>query len=218
MENRDCDVVVFACQGTLLNWTGAIAAAVYELARRNGDSPLDRGAALQRRVEQLTREQPEGPCLARAFERLAHERGYRNEESGEETLSRVISLVSIFPDALGAVEVATGTGRRVVVVSRADRRLVEGALRPLDGAVDAIVTHADLVPRLLGAPAQRILQIGASPSELGRAHALGIRTAWLNRGGRPALVHEPRPDCAWRSLDELPEALGLAPRHAPVAA
>ena len=70
-------------------WSEAIEAVVYELARRNGESPLDRGAALRRRVEEL--EPRVG--LPRAFELLMQERGYRGEESGEECAARVHTLV-----------------------------------------------------------------------------------------------------------------------------
>ena len=84
---EEIEVVAFACRGTLLDWTGAIEAVAYELARCNGESPLDRGAALRRRVETLA----DGHGLARGFERLARERGYRGEESGEESLARVIA-------------------------------------------------------------------------------------------------------------------------------
>ena len=35
--------VAFACRGTLVDWTSAINAVAYELARRNGESLLDRG-------------------------------------------------------------------------------------------------------------------------------------------------------------------------------
>jgi FMN phosphatase YigB (HAD superfamily) len=76
---EEIEVVAFACRGTLLDWAGAIEAVAYELARANGESPLDRGAALRRRVEALA----DGHGLARGFERLARERGYRGEESGE---------------------------------------------------------------------------------------------------------------------------------------
>ena len=64
---EEIEVVAFACRGTLLDWTGAIEAVAYELARCNGESPLDRGAALRRRVESLAG----GHGLARGFERLA---------------------------------------------------------------------------------------------------------------------------------------------------
>jgi hypothetical protein len=70
-------------------WKQAIEAVVYELARHNGESPLDRGAALRRRVEALA--QQEG--LAHAFASLVRERGYRGEESGAECEARALALV-----------------------------------------------------------------------------------------------------------------------------
>jgi hypothetical protein len=70
-------------------WREAIEAVAYELARRNGESPLDRGVELRRRVETLARKDG----LPRAFERLVQERGYRGEESGEESAARVYALV-----------------------------------------------------------------------------------------------------------------------------
>lgn len=70
-------------------WREAIEAVVYELARRNGESPLDRGAALRRRVEVLAREHD----LPRAFDLFVQERGYRGEESGEESAARAYALV-----------------------------------------------------------------------------------------------------------------------------
>ena len=67
----------------------AIESVVYELARHNGESPMDRGAALGRRVHQLSREWG----LVGAFEELKRERAYRGEESGEELYFRVEALV-----------------------------------------------------------------------------------------------------------------------------
>jgi hypothetical protein len=72
------------------SWREAIEMIAYELARRNGESPLDRGAALRRRVIALA---ADGRGLAWAFERLARERGYRGEESGLESAARVEALV-----------------------------------------------------------------------------------------------------------------------------
>ena len=71
------------------SWKVAIAAVAYELARRNGESPLDRGAALGRRVEALAEQRG----LAHGFAGLVRERGYRGEESGEECEARVLALV-----------------------------------------------------------------------------------------------------------------------------
>lgn len=70
-------------------WNDAVEAVAYELARHNGESPLDRGAALGRRVSALAGDLG----WARAFEQLAAERGWRGEESGAESESRVRARV-----------------------------------------------------------------------------------------------------------------------------
>lgn len=69
-------------------WARAVEAVVYELARHNGESLLDRGVSLRRRVEALA-------CdlgWACAFDQLAAERGWRGEESGRESEARVRAL------------------------------------------------------------------------------------------------------------------------------
>jgi hypothetical protein len=71
-------------------WRVAIAAVAYELARRNGNSPMDRGAALGRRVEALAAQHG----LAAAFEFFEGEQGYQREESGAECAARVDALVN----------------------------------------------------------------------------------------------------------------------------
>jgi FMN phosphatase YigB (HAD superfamily) len=201
MDSR-ARVVVLACQGTLLDASTALEAVVYELARRNGESPLDRGAGLRRRVEALATSRPGGRGLAFAFERLAHERGWTTEESGEESLSRAVFLTRLYPDAPDAVETAA-RGARLVALARGDRQLVEGALRPLDGAFEAVVTPAELAAYPLG---ERALYVSASLNSLRRARALGLRTAWLNRAGLVAPAEEPAADLEWRSLRALPLA------------
>ena len=138
------EVVAFACRGTLVDWTGAIDAVAYELARRNGESPLDRGAVLGRRVEALAGDHG----LARGFERLALERGYRGEESGAELLARVVAMARPLRGAPEAVALAVRSGKRVAAVSRAESG---AALRPYDGAFEAVVRD----PRELDAAARR---------------------------------------------------------------
>jgi hypothetical protein len=174
------EVVAFACRGTLVDWTGAIDAVAYELARRNGESPLDCGAALGRRVETLA----DGHGLARGFDRLAHERGYRGEESGEESLARVVAIARPLRGAREAVALAVRSGRRVVAVSRGESA---GALRPFGAAFEAVVSD----PRRLEAALEAILYVSTAewrrvqarrrgmgavaPDELGRA--LAARTS-----------------------------------------
>ncbi len=70
-------------------WNEAVEAVVYELARHNGESPLDRGAALRRRVMELSSDLG----WAYAFEQVAAERGWHGEESGAESESRVLARV-----------------------------------------------------------------------------------------------------------------------------
>src|SRR4029450_983520 len=98
------------------NWRVAIDAVAYELARRNGESPLDRGASLGRRVEALAA----GDGLARGLARLRRERGYRDEESGAESLARVIAMARPLRGAREAVQFAARSGRRVIAVARTE--------------------------------------------------------------------------------------------------
>jgi hypothetical protein len=71
------------------SWNDAVEAVVYELARHNGESPLDRGAALRRRIAELAGDLG----WARAFDQVAAERGWYGEERGEESESRVRARV-----------------------------------------------------------------------------------------------------------------------------
>jgi FMN phosphatase YigB (HAD superfamily) len=162
---EEIEVVAFACRGTLVDWKGAIDAVAYELARRNGESPLDRGAALGRRVETLAH----GHGLAHGFERLAHERGYRGEESGAESLARVIALARPLRGAREAVALAIRSGRRVVAVSRTESAL---ALRPFGGAFAAVSD-----PREIDAALEAILYVSAAEWRRVEARRRGMRAA-----------------------------------------
>lgn len=161
---EEIEVVAFACRGTLLDWTGAIEAVAYELARCNGESPLDRGAALRRRVETLAG----GHGLARGFERLARERGYRGEESGEESLARVVALARPLRGAREAVALAVRSGKRVVAVSRTEH---PGALYLFGGAFEAVVSD----PREIGEPPHTILYVSAAEWRRAEARRRGMR-------------------------------------------
>jgi len=161
---RDIEVVAFACRGTLVDWKGAIEAVAYELARRNGESPLDRGAALGRRVDALARDDG----LACGFERLADARGYRSEESGDESLARVVAMARPLPGAQEAVALAVRSGKSVVVVSRAESA---GALAPFGSAFDAVVSD----PRELDAELEAILYVSAAEWRRLEARRRGIR-------------------------------------------
>jgi FMN phosphatase YigB (HAD superfamily) len=163
---EEIEVVAFACRGTLLDWSGAIEAVAYELARCNGESPLDRGAALRRRVETLA----DGHGLARGFERLARERGYRGEESGEESLARVVALARPLRGAREIVAHVVRSGKRLVAVSRAEN---PGALYLFGGAFEAVL--GDLDAGRIGAAPGSVLYVTASAGRREEARLLGMR-------------------------------------------
>ena len=179
------EIVAFACRGTLVDWTGAIDAVACELARRNGESPLDRGAAMGRRVEALAG----GRGLARGFDRLAYERGYCGEESGDELLARVVAMARPLRGAREAVALAVRAGKRVVAVSRAESA---AALSPFGGALEAVVSD----PHELGAALDAILYVSAAEWRRVETRRRGMRavapdglgSALATRSSRPTIL------------------------------
>ena len=158
------EVVAFACRGTLVDWAGAIEAVAYELARRNGESPLDRGAMLRRRVDALA----DGHGLSRGFERLARERRYRVGQDGDELLANVVALARPLPGAREAVALALGSGRRVLAVSRGER---PGALRLFDDVFEEVVAN----PTEIDADPDAVLYVSSAPWRRAEARSAGMR-------------------------------------------
>jgi hypothetical protein len=181
---EEIEVVAFACRGTLLDWTNAIEAVAYELARRNAESPLDRGTALRRRVEALAG----GHGLARGFERMVRERGYRGEESGEESLARVIALARPIAGAQEAVALAVRSGKRVVAVSRSEQ---PGPLYLFGAAFEAVVPD----PLALDVAPEAIMYVSAADWRRAEARRRGMRAAAPEQLG---LALAPRPPAATR--------------------
>src|SRR3954451_10087553 len=126
---NDVDAVVLACRGTLASWSLAVEAVAYEQARVNAESPLDRGAALRRRVEDLSVVAGTTPSLAAGVDRLAAERGWRGGGArgaergwrrgvpGAECRSRVVALARPYADVPAALEDALAGGLPLVVVA-----------------------------------------------------------------------------------------------------
>jgi FMN phosphatase YigB (HAD superfamily) len=221
MDN-DVEAVVLACRGTLASWSPAVEAVAYEQARVNAESPLDRGAALRRRVEELSAGST--PSLAEGFDRLAAERAWRRGMTGSECRSRVVALARPYAEVPAALEIAIAAGRPLVVASPGDPVLVEGALRPLDGAFDAVLTAHELdgdVPasaaRWLGADPRRLLYVTASRAGIAQAGMLGMRRAWVNRAGDRRRPPQLLPGEEWSSLRGLGAFLGVGSPTLPVA-
>jgi FMN phosphatase YigB (HAD superfamily) len=226
--DTDVDAVVFACRGTLASWSPAVETIAYEQARVNAESPLDRGAALRRRVEDLSVAADATPTLAAGFDRLAAERGWRQGMSGSECRSRVVALARPYADVPAALEVAVGAGLPLVAVSSGDPVLVEGVLRSLDGAFDAILTGRELeaagpaavltaAARWMAADPRRLLYVSASRVGIAHAGMLGMRRAWVNRAGDGRRPPQLPADEEWPSLHGLGAFLGVGSPPFPVA-
>ena len=157
------EVVAFACRGTLLDWTRAVDAVAYELARRNGESPLDRGAALGRRAEALAL----GRGLRHGFERLARERCYRVGADGDDLLADVVALARPLPGACEAVALAAASGLRVLAVCRGERP--EGLDR-FGGAFDEVVSD----PGEIDADLETILYVSSARHRRAEARDAGM--------------------------------------------
>ena len=172
------DVVAFACRGTLVDWAGAIEAVAYEVARRNGESPLDRGARLRRRVEALAG----GDGLARGFERLARERRYRVGRDGDELLATVVAMARPLPGAREAVALALGSGRRLLAVSRGDS---PRALDLFEDAFEDVAAH----PAEIDADPDAILYVSRAPWRRAEARSVGLRAIAPGALGRALATH-----------------------------
>jgi FMN phosphatase YigB (HAD superfamily) len=158
------EVVAFACRGTLVDWAGAIEAVAYELARRNGESPLDHGAMLRRNVEALAN----GHGLARGFERLARQRCYRVGKEGDALLADVVAMARPLPGAREAVALALGSGRRVLAASNGES---PGALRLFGDVFEEVVAH----PTEIDADPDAILYVSSAPWRRSEARSAGMR-------------------------------------------
>jgi FMN phosphatase YigB (HAD superfamily) len=227
MDN-DVDAVVLACRGTLASWSPALEAVAYEQARVNAESPLDRGARLRRRVEELSVVAGATSSLAAGFDRLAAERGWRRGVTGSECRSRVVALARPYADVPPALEAAVGAGLPLIVVSPGDPVLVEGALRPLDGAFDAILTARELgaagpgavlaaAARWMATDPSRLLYVSASRAGIAHAGRLGMHRGWVNRTSDRRRPPQLRPDEEWPSLRRLGAFLGVGAPTLPVA-
>src|SRR3954447_10949342 len=234
MDN-DVEAVVLACRGTLASWSPALEAVAYEQARVNAESPLDRGAALRRRVEELSAGST--PSLAEGFDRLGAARGWGGGVTGRgggrgmtgcECRGRIVALARPYAEVPAALELAIAAGRPLVVASAGDPVLVEGALRRLDGAFDAILTAGELggagpsdVPtaaaRWMGADPRRLLYVSASRAGIDQAGMLGMRRAWVNRAGDRRRPPHLLLDEEWPGLRGLGAFLGVGSPTLPVA-
>ena len=136
--------------------------------------------------------------------------------------------LAAYADVPAALEVAVAAGLPLVVVAPGDPVLVEGALRPLDGAFDVILTARELgaggpgamlsaAARRMAVDPRRLLYVSASRAGIVHAGMLGMRRAWVNRSSDRRRPPQLMPDEEWPSLRGLGAFLGVGSPTLPVA-
>lgn len=210
--------VTLSFRGVLADLDAPEQAVLYDLARRHGHSPLDRGRALSRRLRALEDELAFAPGASRfaaAYDVLAREHGFHWAPAGASALHEVAAGCRLFSDVRPALELAARARLPVVAVTDADAEAVEAVLRPLDGAFAHVVTGRELgaargaraaldgALRRLGVAPSRVLHVGTAAGQMRAAESLGTRAAWLSRTGAPVSSEHAYAAAALRSLEDL---------------
>jgi 2-haloalkanoic acid dehalogenase type II len=216
----------FDCYGTLIDWEGGLASFLYDFALRHEDVPADNGDALRRRWEAIQFALIQGPyktykqILAESLRAWAEERGYPYHDEDGAALVRAMRSWQPFPDTRPALEQARAAGLRLAILSNTDRDIIAHSLRHLDVPFDAVVTAEDcgsykpspanfqrLLDAIAVAPEQALHVAFGFKYDIGRAAALGMRSAWVNRHVEPTPPGT-QPDHVWRDLWSLPRLVG----------
>ena len=226
MSTDQIRVATFDCYGTLVDWEGGAGAFLYDLALRNGEANLEPGWALRERWEAIQFEiiqgayRPYKEVLAASLRAWMTERGYPWDDAEGAALVRAMRSWQPFPDTRPALRQARAGGLRLVIISNTDRDIIAHTLRHLEVPFDEVVTAEDCrsykpssnnfeqtLARIGEAP-ERVLHVAFGfKYDIGPAHRLGFRTAWVNRHAEAAPGAE-RPGHVWRDLWDLAELAG----------
>jgi 2-haloalkanoic acid dehalogenase type II len=211
-------LATFDCYGTLIDWDGGVAAFLYSLALREGDSEAPNGRALGERWEELQFELVTGPykpykqILAESLAAFAAERGYTVTEADEEALVRSMRSWQPFPDTLPALTRVREAGMKLAIISNSDRDIIEHSLRHLRVPFDDVIVAEDCgaykpsddvfrqaLERFGEDPADILHVAFGFKYDIAAAQRAGCRTAWVNRYVESAPGEE-KPDFEWRDL------------------
>jgi 2-haloacid dehalogenase len=202
----------FDCYGTLIDWNGGIGR---ELERLFG---ADRAARLLHAYHELEPQvQREDPSrsyrevTAVALARL----GAPPDE--HDALARALPSWEPFPEVRRSLEDARARGWKLAILSNTDRDFIDASMErigvPFELAVVASEIgsykpehrHWETFFERTAADRGGHVHVAASLfHDVAPAHALGLRTIWINRLGEEA---EPQPDVELHTLDGLADAL-----------
>jgi 2-haloacid dehalogenase len=210
--------LTFDCFGTLVDWRHGISTSAELLFPGRGQQVLD---AFYRHEAHVEAEQPTlryRAVLAEGLRRACADLGLTLGKDDADILSRTIPYWPVFPDVRPALRQLSAVGWRLALLTNCDNDIIGETQRRLAVPVATAVTaehvggykpahgHFQYFEQTFGADRERWIHVAQSYlHDIRPAHALGIRSVWINRlseDSDPSLAAAVLPD-----LRDLPEAV-----------
>jgi putative hydrolase of the HAD superfamily len=225
-------ILTFDVVGTLIDFETGILNSLRSVAGAGGvqDAEILESFARAEHIQAgLTPQMPFTQMLAPIYRRMADELGFAASEREADALRESIPQWPAFPDAPEALQVL-GQHFRLVALTNADTWATEAMSATLGSPFDDAVCAEDVGvnkpdPRMFaycqgrqsvhGYRRDSYLHVAQSQyHDIGVAHALGLRTCWIERrqgasgfGATPAPAAITTPDLHFTTLDELVQAV-----------
>jgi 2-haloacid dehalogenase len=226
MANRGIEVVTFDCYNTLVDARGGGAVYLYNVARRNGEQNLEPGWKIRDEWEAIQFELLQGDfipyreVLRRSIRTWVERHGYEWNEQIHEDIVGVMEAYQPYPDTRPALQQVKDAGLKLVIISNADRDIIEHTARQIAIPFDDIITSQDAgaykpsdtvfdyAKQRIGVSDEKILHVAFGfKYDLAAATNAGWGTAWINRHNEPK-PDGPDPDHIWRDLWGLADYFG----------
>jgi len=201
----------FDCYGTLIDWNGGIRV---ELARVFGEEDADARLMRYHELEpslQLDGNRSYREVMTEAMRRLGAPAG---EEAG---LAAALPSWQPFPEVRAALEEVRARGWKLAILSNTDRNFIDASLEQIGAPFELVIVaseigsykpgHAHWLRFFEETGASRDGHVHVAQShfhDVVPAHALGLRSIWINRY---AEQHELAPTRELRDLSPLPDTL-----------
>ena len=216
------EAVTFDCYGTLIDWEAGLRAYVTPILARSSRPEVTAAAWVERweriQFQMLVPYRSYREILARSYDATMQDFGIEAFVDAGPGLARSVAEWEPFADTTRALR-RLGKRRRLAIVSNIDRDLLADTVGRLQAPFSALVTAEDaraykpdprpfqLAIERLALPPERILHAAFGwKYDLAPAHALGMRTCFINRGNVSG-VEEPR-DLEVPTLEALADLLG----------
>jgi 2-haloacid dehalogenase len=205
----------FDCYGTLVDWNAGILGELDRLFGASaGRQLLSRYHAIEPRVQSERPTWSYREVMAAVLAELASDTGVVLPAGERDALAQSLPRWPVFAEVPGALAEAHDRGWRLVALSNTDRDLIEASMKTIGVPFDGVIVASEIgsykpapghwraFGESTGADPGRHVHVAQSHfHDIAPAHALGIRTVWINRLGERG---EPAP------TRELPDLRGLA--------